>query len=372
MGMETLPKVVDGLKSDDPSRQLAAALASAVITFENGMSAVESGCAPLLIALFSSPDAEIVSYVSLAISNLADPYNAQHNYLVELGIIKSLVKQLNANTPVTIVHELALIIVGLCGAGDVLCQKSAYGEMIPALQYLVQQADTEVLIRAAWAIEAFAGCGKMQIGLLIDAGIIRHLVPLLSHSDSNVQLMAMHALLEIVCGTNEQKQAVLDCGLLSHFPGLLKIQEGMVLGDALLCLLNLTVRNQRVVRAVIDHGLLPLICCHAFDGCFSTPYLARSVICNLMTYGNGEEAQYIIDNNCIHPLCLMWNDNYPERNSGLLRGLSSVLCQAGNQLDKVRGHIENCGLLDKLETVRFHEDDNAFRLSYHIMEDYFS
>ncbi|CAL8092404.1 unnamed protein product [Calicophoron daubneyi] len=372
IGVETLPKVVDGLKSDDPSRQLAAALASAIITFEHGTAAVESGCAPLLIALFSSPDPEIVSYASLAISNLAYGENPQRNYLVELGIIKSLMKYLNPNTPAAIVHELALIIVCLCDGRDRLCQESAYREMIPALQYLIQHTDTEVLIRAAWAVEAFAVCGWMQIGLIIDAGITRHLVLLLSHSNKELKVMAMHALRKMVYGTNEQKQAVLDCGLLSHLPGLLKIRWSMGPVDALGCLFDLTVGNERVVRAVIDHGLLPLICHHAFCEDISTSYIARSVICNLVTYGSDKEVQYIINSDYVRSLCLIWDDNNVERNSELLRCLSGVLYRAGDQLEKVRGHLENCGLLDKLETVCFHADDSMFCLSYHIMEDYFS
>ncbi|CAL8069416.1 unnamed protein product [Calicophoron daubneyi] len=355
IGVETLPKVVDGLKSDDPSRQLAAALASAVITFEHGTAAVESGCAPLLIALFSSPDPEIVSYVSLAISNLAYGENPQRNYLVELGVIKSLVKQLNPNTPVAIVHELALIIVGLCDRTDLLRQESAYREMIPALQYLIQQTDHEVLIRAAWAIEAFADCGRMQIGLVVDAGITRHLVPLLSHPYSNVQLMATYALRKIVRGTNEQKQAVLDCGLLGYFPRLLKMEEEGISMEALGCLFDLTSRNQRIIHAVRSHGLLPLICRHAFGDDVSTQRIARSVVCNFLTYGTREQ-----------------DNDYVEKNLELLRGLSSLLSGAGNRLEILKEHLEDCGFVDILEAVQFHENYNTFRLSYHIMEDYFS
>lgn len=60
--------------------------------------------------------------------------------------------------------------------------------------------------------------------MVIDAGVVPKLVPLLSHKEAKVQSAALKAIVSLVSGTEEQTQVVLNCGTLSRFPALLSHQ----------------------------------------------------------------------------------------------------------------------------------------------------
>ncbi len=76
--------------------------------------------------------------------------------------------------------------------------------------------------------------------MVIHAEIVPHLVPLLSHSNFEVQTAALQAVGNIVLGTDEQAQVVLDCGALSHFHQLLTHPKEKIIKEAIWFLSNIT------------------------------------------------------------------------------------------------------------------------------------
>ena len=56
----------------------------------------------------------------------------------------------------------------------------------------------------------------------------------------------------------------------------------------------------------------------------------------------------------------------------VLDGINNILKLAGEQLDVVTAMVEECGGLDKIESLQNHENVEIYKLAYEIIEQYFS
>ena len=56
----------------------------------------------------------------------------------------------------------------------------------------------------------------------------------------------------------------------------------------------------------------------------------------------------------------------------VLDGINNLLKLAGTELEQVTSTIEECGGLDKIESLQNHENVEIYKLAYEIIEQYFS
>ena len=56
----------------------------------------------------------------------------------------------------------------------------------------------------------------------------------------------------------------------------------------------------------------------------------------------------------------------------MLDGINNLLKLAGIGIEKVTSEIEECGGLDKIESLQNHENVDIYKLAYEIIEQYFS
>ena len=77
------------------------------------------------------------------------------------------------------------------------------------------------MVDTVWAISYLTDDGNNIIQMVIDAGFVPYLVPLLGHQDVKVVTAALRAVGNIVTGTDEQTQVVLGNDVLKYFHALL-------------------------------------------------------------------------------------------------------------------------------------------------------
>ncbi len=88
-----------------------------------------------------------------------------------------------------------------------------------------------------WAISYLTDAGNHIIQMVIDAGFVPYLVPLLGHQEVKVVTASLRAVGNIVTGSDDQTQAVLDNDSLKYFHALLnhakpKINKVSSLGES--------------------------------------------------------------------------------------------------------------------------------------------
>ena len=170
---------------------------------------------------------------------------------------------------------------------------------------------------------------------------------------------------------------------------------------------NITAGNQQQVQSVIDHGLVPLIIQHLsrvsihsifkvlfifiystfsqssynndlklfffnLQGEFQTQKEAAWAISNLTISGNKGQVSYLVEQGVIGPFCHLLSCKDTQVVQVVLDGINNILKLAGAELEVVTAMIEECGGLDKIESLQNHENVEIYKLAYEIIEQYFS
>ena len=143
--------------------------------------------------------------------------------MITLGVVQPLLSFINPEIPISFLRNVTWVVVNLCRNKDPPPPQNTIQEILPALNMLIHHSDInvsvvcppylafyypiaceipdikqdqlpnkpplsflQILVDTVWALSYLTDGGNEQIQMVIDSGVVEHLVPLLSHRENKV------------------------------------------------------------------------------------------------------------------------------------------------------------------------------------------
>ena len=196
------------------------------------------------------------------------------------------------------------------------------------------------------------------------------------HQKSDVGILspALRCIGNIVTGSDDQTQSVIDSNALPVFHALLTHQKIGVQKEAAWTLSNITAGTQVQIQAVVEAQLVPLLVNVLANGELRVQKEAAWAITNYTSGASTDQVLYLVQCQVIKPICDLLTAKDPKLVKVLLDGLCNILLVAEKvgHLDQARIYIEEIDGLNKIEKLQENENEEVYKLAYHMVEKFFS
>lgn len=250
-----------------------------------------------------------------------------------------------------------------------------------------KKTDNEVLADACWAISYLSDGPNDRIDYVVQQKITKRLVELLKHPYPQVQTPSLRfeflykknlcfftlphitflnnrTIGNIVTGNDEQTQEVVNAGALPALRELLTHAKKAIRKEACWTVSNITAGNEKQIQSIKDESIIQLLIKIMTDDDFDVKKEAAWAISNATSGGSKEQIEYLVNQNCIPPLCDLLKAKDARVISVALDGLQNILekgkpTQAGEQ-NMFAQFVDEAGGADKIEELQYHKEEEIY------------
>jgi len=207
-------------------------------------------------------------------------------------------------------------------------------------------------------------------------GVCRRLVELLMHTSTNIITPALRSIGNIVTGDDIQTQVVLNCQVVPGLARLLSHPKETIKKEACWTISNITAGSVDQIQAVLDGELIPAVIHVLQTADFKTRKEAAWAISNATSGGRPDQIRFIVESNCIEPLCKILEVGDNKVIEVALDALENIL-RVGKELSQdptqnpYADLVEEANGLEKIEAIQENPLEKLYQKAYQIINTYF-
>lgn len=376
-----VPQLIEFLHSQDEALQYEALWALTNIasgTHDHAQILVHLDVLPHFQALLRSNVHRVREQACWALGNIAGDCAEMRDRVLSLGVMRDTLNLLvDQGSRLSLIRIATWTMSNLC-RGKPQPSFSLVREAIPVAAQLIFSTDKEVLVDALWTLSFLSDGKDKKQKAVADANVCPQLVSLLHSNELQFLVPALRTIGNLMSGDDSTTSRVIEAGALQKLAPLLAHTRHGVRKEACWTVSNVLAGTTKQIQAAIDAKLIPPILHCLHEDRFDIRKEAAWCIANAVSGASNSQVVYFVQQQCIETLChLLYLPDVPLLDM-ILEALDRVL-KVGNRImvsqklakNPFRTKVEDCGGLDKIETLQDHPNVELYEKASHIIKTYF-